>query len=103
MLSVKFVNSGKITLVDNEKIITSDKEIAKVLNDSFSNIIKTLNIPQGNHTDSITENFRDLTLKAIFRYRKHPSILLTKRKTKSGFVFTLNNITMVDVIKQKKT
>ena len=25
MLSIKFVNSGKITLVDNEKIITSDK------------------------------------------------------------------------------
>ena len=33
MLSNKFVNSEKITLVDNERIIISDKEIAKVLND----------------------------------------------------------------------
>ena len=41
MLSNKFVNNEKITLVDNEKFITNDKEIAKVLNDFFSNIIKT--------------------------------------------------------------
>ena len=39
-LSTKFVNSEKITLVDNEKIIPNDQEIAKVLNDFFSNIIK---------------------------------------------------------------
>ena len=56
MLSNKFLNSEKITLVDNEKIITNDKEIAKLLNDLFSNIIKTLNIPQKNHCDSIIEN-----------------------------------------------
>ena len=30
MLSNKFVNCEKITLVDDEKIITNDKEIAKV-------------------------------------------------------------------------
>ena len=56
MLSNKFVNNEKITLVDNEKVITNDKEIAKVLNDFFSNIIKTLNIPNKDHTDSIVEN-----------------------------------------------
>ena len=38
ILSNKFVNNEKITLVDNGKIITNDKEIAKVLN-FFSNII----------------------------------------------------------------
>ena len=46
MLSNKFVYSEKLTLVDNEKIIANDKEIANVLNDFFSNIIKTLNNPQ---------------------------------------------------------
>ena len=48
ILSNKFVNNEKITLVDNGKIITNDKEIAKVLN-FFSNIIKTLNIPKRDH------------------------------------------------------
>ena len=100
MLSNKFVNNEKITLVDNEKIITNDKEIAKVLNDFFSNIIKTLNIPKKDHTDSIVENVRDPTLKAILKYRKHPSILAIKRKLKSGSVFTFNHITKEDVIKE---
>ena len=45
ILSIKFVNSEKITLIDSEKIIINDKEIAKVLYDFFSNIIKTLNMP----------------------------------------------------------
>lgn len=45
MLSNKLFNNEKITLVKNEKIITDDKELAKVSNDSFSNIIKTLDVP----------------------------------------------------------
>ena len=39
MFSNKFVNSEKIALADDEKIITNNKEIAKVLNNFFSNII----------------------------------------------------------------
>ena len=62
MLSNKFINNEKITLVDNEKIITNGKDIAKVLNDFFSNIIKTLNIPKKDHTDSVVKNVRDPTL-----------------------------------------
>ena len=42
----KFINSERITFVDNEKNITHEKEIAKVLNDFFSNKVKTLNIPK---------------------------------------------------------
>ena len=72
MLSNKFVNREKITLVGNEKIITNGKEIAKVLTDFFSNKTKTLNIPQNNHTDSTIENIRDTTLKAILKYRNIP-------------------------------
>ena len=41
MLSNKLVSSEKIALVENGKIITDDKEILKVLNDIFSNIIET--------------------------------------------------------------
>ena len=62
MLSNKFINNEKITLVDNEKIITNGKDIAKVWNDFFSNIIKTLNIPKKDHTDSVVKNVRDPTL-----------------------------------------
>ena len=93
MLSNKFVNSAKITLVDNEKIITNDKEIVKVLKDFFSNIIKNLNIPHKSHTYSVIEILRDPTLKAILKYCKHPCFLAISRKTKSGPVFSFNCIT----------
>ena len=43
MFSNKLVCSEKITLVENEKIITEDLEIVKVLNDFFSNKIQTFN------------------------------------------------------------
>ena len=101
MLSNKFVNNEMITLVDNEKVITNDKKIAKVLN-FFSNIVKTLNIPKKDHTDSIIESVRDPTLKAILKYRKHPSISAIKRNLKSGPVFNFNHITKEDVIKEIK-
>ena len=42
----KLVSRAKITLVENQKIITDDMRKAKVLNEFFSNISKTLNIPQ---------------------------------------------------------
>ena len=39
MLSSKVVSSEKLTLAENEKIFTDDKELAKVSNDFFSSII----------------------------------------------------------------
>ena len=68
----------------------------------MSNTIKTLNIPQKHHTESIIENVRDPTLKAILRYCKHTSILAIKRNIKSGPVFTFNHITKEEVIKEIK-
>ena len=44
MLSNKLVSSEKITLIENEKFLPDDKEIAKVLNDFFSDMNKSLNI-----------------------------------------------------------
>ena len=42
VLSNKFVNSEKITLVDNAKIITNDKETAKFLNDFFLKLVSAI-------------------------------------------------------------
>ena len=44
ILSNKLVSREKVTLLENEKIITDDKEIARALKDFFSNIIKTLTL-----------------------------------------------------------
>ena len=80
MFSNILVSSEKITLVKNEKIITDGQETAKVLNDFFSNVIKTLNISQANHSDLNFENVRDPTLIVILKYRHHPHYFGNKRK-----------------------
>ena len=64
---------------NNEKNIPNDKNIAKVLNRFFSNVIKILTVPEKRHTDSIIENVRDPTLEAMVKYCKHPSILAIKK------------------------
>ena len=51
LLSNKIISNEKITIVEGDKIIRSDKETAKVLNEFFANVVTNLNIPQLNHID----------------------------------------------------
>lgn len=58
LLSNKIVPNEKITLVETTEIRKSNKEIAKVLNDFFSNIIKNLKIRESDmwfHTSASNE------------------------------------------------
>ena len=59
--------SEKISLVDNDKIITNEMEIAIVMSGFFSNIIKNLNISE-KIILALIENVRDATLKAILKH-----------------------------------
>ena len=88
-LSNKVNSNEKITLIGGDKMIKDDKETAKVFNDFFSNIIKNLNIPQFNPGDSTCEKVLDPVVRAIVRYRKHPSILAMNRKCDSKSRFDL--------------
>ena len=45
LLSNKVVSNEKITLIENNNIIENDEKTATVLNDFFSNVITSLNIP----------------------------------------------------------
>ena len=51
LLSNKIISNEKITIAEGDKIIMSDKETAKVLNEFFSNVVNNLNIPQFNQID----------------------------------------------------
>ena len=48
LLSNKIISNEKITIAEGEKIIRSDKEAAKVLNEFFANVVTNVNIPQFN-------------------------------------------------------
>ena len=55
LLSNKIISNEKITIVEGDKIIKSDNETAKVLNEVFANIVTNLNIPQFNQIDRTSD------------------------------------------------
>ena len=89
MLSKKVKSNERITLIENNAIIKTEKVTAKDLNAFFSNIAQNLDIQQYNVDDPICENINDTLLKAIVRYRNHPSIVAIKKfcNCKSHFLF----------------
>ena len=75
LLSNKIVYNERTTLVEYDKIVENDKNTASILNEFFSNIITTLGIPQYNETEPVSHNIDDPLMKAIMKYRFHPSII----------------------------
>ena len=77
--SVKPLLSGKsrirdrINISEKGEILKTESETAKSLNSFFSNIVKNLNISRYSEFDPFTENTADPGLKAIFKYKDHPS------------------------------
>ena len=90
LLSNKIISNEKITIVECDEIIRSDNETAKVLNEFFANIVTNLNIPQFNQIDRTSENISDPVIKAMVKYRAHPSATAIKENciSKSNFNFS---------------
>ena len=96
MLSKKIKSNERITLIGNDEIIKTEKGTAEVVNAFFSNIVQNLDIQQYTADDPICENINNPLLKAIVRYRNHPSIVAIK-----NFV-TLNLIFHLKMFEKKK-
>ena len=79
LLSSKIISNGKITTVEGDKIRRIDKETVKVLNEFFSKVVTRLNIPQFNQIKRTSENISDPVIKAIVKYRAHPSVIVIKK------------------------
>ena len=102
LLSNKIISNEKITIVEGDKIIRSDNETAKVLNEFFANIVTNLNIPQFNQIDRTSENISDPVIKAIVKYRAHPSIIAIKENCTSKSNFNFSFVEKVDILKEIK-
>ena len=64
-----------LTEEENNSMLTNREQVAKELVNFFANAVKNLNIPDYKNCDSLAENIDDPTLKAIAKWRNHPSIL----------------------------
>ena len=83
-LSDKSKTSDKIHLNENGELLNSESETAGVLNNFFSNIVKNLKIPEYENRDRNFENVKDPVLRAILKYKNHPSITVIKEKAKNS-------------------
>ena len=97
-----------LTEEENNSILTNREQVAKELVNFFANAVKNLNIPDYKNCDSLAENIDDPTLKAIAKWRNHPSILAiaSEYKNRASFFFNfvskeyvLTEIKMLDVSK----
>ena len=100
LLSNKVVYNERITLVEDDKIIENDKNTASILNEFFSNIITTLGISQYNETKPVSHNIGDPLMKAIMKYRFHPSIVAIKKNCKSGLSFSFSQVKRHEIMKE---
>ena len=83
----------RINISEKGEILKTESETAETLNSFFSNIVKNLNISRYSEFNPVTENIADPTLKAIFKYKDHPSILAIQSNCeKETFRFSEVNI-----------
>ena len=81
--SNKIKSKEKITLVENDEIISSDIEVAKTFQNFFSSIVKNLNnqIDETHLSKTTQEN---PVLACIEKFSKHPSIVSIKKRMETA-------------------
>ena len=78
LFSNKSKASNKITLSENEKLITNDQKCAEVFNNYFNSIVEELNIPIDQNLLNDASLFDDPIIAAVRKYKRHSSILKIK-------------------------
>ena len=78
-------------MVDNDNIKSNENEVANTFNDFFSNIVKNLKIPEYQCENDLRSRLSNHpALKAIMKYRNHPSINIIQHFSQrySSFYFS---------------
>ena len=94
--SDKSLKDEKITLVENDKIVSEDSELAKIFNDYFSNIVKNLNIER---IDGPKQHL-DPVINAIKMFENHPSILKINESINKDEIFSFAPVSTDDIRKE---
>ena len=98
-LSDKTPFNAKITLIDGT-VISSDNEIANVLNTFLSNIVSNLNLTEYPISNPYYNKIRDPVLKAVSKYKDHPSITAIERVPKSKDLFNFSNVEKKEIFQE---
>ena len=92
---------GNIKLVEGDKLLQDDSEVAEELNNFFKEAVSTLDV-NGNYyiINPHSINISDPIEKAISKYKFHPSILLINDKIVNQEKFSFEPISKLDIDKE---
>ena len=100
-VSNKCKSSPKIILIENDKIINDDIEIAEIMNNYFVNVTKSLNIPTHKYIGKKTIlNDNQSILQTMDSYESHPSIMAIKENSEIGALFSFSAITTHEILQE---
>ena len=99
-LSNKVTSTQKIILIENYKIVKNENGTARVLDTFFSNILCDPKIPDYNNCNPMAENIQEPVLKAIVKYRNHPSILTIGEVCKKNPQFSFRCVDKDEILKE---
>ena len=84
-------------MIENAEIVKTEKGTAVVFNYFVGNIVKNIKISQYSDFDPVIDNVKDPTLKAILKYKKHPSILAIKTKSNRNGIFSFRAVRFKEI------
>ena len=99
-LSDKVMTRDRINLSEKGESVKTELETAEVLNKFFSDIVNNLEISKYSKYESFIDNIEDQTLRAILKYKNHPSIIAIQNKFKSGDVFYFREFEKEEIQKE---
>ena len=92
----KTIKDQKITLVENDSVISEDSELAEVFSKYFENVVKNLNIQR----PIFSQEHDDPIANAITNFEQHPSILKIKENRNVCSPFSFEPVSLDEITKE---
>ena len=93
VLSDKVRSNSKITLIENDMIVSNDKEVAETLNDYFVSITDSLDLTENSEV-ILSTDVADPLGRAIIKYSNHPSIRRIRDFAQSDDSFKFQKVSL---------
>ena len=98
--SDKIVTRDRIHLTENGEVVKTELETAETLNNFFGNIIKNLMILKYSEYHPSIDRVENRTIKAILKYRNHPSILVIHERKKPQINVCFKKVSFEEIQKE---
>ena len=92
--------SNEVVLLEKDKILRDDNEVAKEFHSYFNSIVSSLGITENKYTIQKNIPSSELIDNAIMKFQFHPSIPLIKSKINTSNSFSFTEIETDDVEKE---